>query len=237
MKHIRGLVSTTQVLRWIFLAPQTIPRAQCAYPIHNQISLQLRTFNSSCAHFRYRGPSSAAFGSPDMPEQLKDEAIGTQYIRLVNEDGSLDPPERLTNILRSIERPENFVLQLSPKSRTDEPPVCKIVNRALLRDMERASAKAARATKASVKQMELNWAIDNNDLTYRLKQITTFLDKGAKVEITLMRKKHKRPPTVEEVKSVIDKVLQTVKDAGALQTKPMEGEPGKRLTIVVKKNA
>jgi translation initiation factor IF-3 len=110
------------------------------------------------------------------------------------------------------------------------------VNRAALRESERAYAKAARAAKVSVKQMELNWAIDNNDLTHRLKQITAFLEKGCKVEIILLRKKGKRPPTVEEVKSVMDKVLQAVKDADAVQTKAMEGEPGRRLMLTVKKS-
>ncbi|KAL3456896.1 translation initiation factor IF-3, C-terminal domain-containing protein [Aspergillus heterothallicus] len=238
MKHIRGLISATQALRQIFLVPQTTPRARLASSAHTQLSSQLRIFHSSCPRPRYRGPNASE--PSNKPEELKDEAIKAPYVRLVNENGSLDPPERLADILRSIERPENFVIQLSPKSRTGEPPVCKIVNRTLLREAERAAAKAAReaarASKVSVKQMELNWAIDNNDLTHRLKQITTFLEKGAKVEITLMRKKHKRLPTVEEVKSVIDKVLQTVKDAGAVQTKPMEGEPGKRLTIIVKKS-
>ncbi|KAL2803287.1 translation initiation factor IF-3, C-terminal domain-containing protein [Aspergillus granulosus] len=233
MKHIRGLISTTQALRQIFLVPQTIPRARFTLPGHVQISSQPRTFHSSSPRSRYRGPGASE--TPNKPGQLKDEAIRAQYVRLVNEDGNLDPPEKLSDILRSIERPANFVLQVSPNSHTNEPPVCKIVNRALLAEAERASAKAARAAKVSVKQVELNWAIDNNDLTHRLKQITTFIEKGAKVEICLLRKRHKRAPTIEEVKSVMDKVLQTVKDAGAVQTKAMEGEPGKRLTLSVKK--
>ncbi|KAJ0415278.1 translation initiation factor IF-3, C-terminal domain-containing protein [Aspergillus carlsbadensis] len=237
MKHIRGLISATQALRQIFLIPQTIPRAQFTSPVHTHTSLQLRPFHWSRPCARWRGPGSSDTPKvADKAEQLKDEAIKSHYVRIVEEDGRLGPPERLTNVLRSIERPANFVLQVSPVSPTNEPPVCKIVNRAALRESERAYAKAARAAKVSVKQIELNWAIDNNDLTHRLKQITGFLEKGCKVEIILLRKKGKRPPTIEEVKSVMEKVLQTVKDADAVQAKAMQGEPGKRLMLTVKKN-
>ncbi|KAL3444495.1 translation initiation factor IF-3, C-terminal domain-containing protein [Aspergillus insuetus] len=237
MKHIRGLVSATQALRQIFLVPQTIPRAHFTSSVHTHIPLQLRPFHSSRPCARWRGPgSSDAPKAANKAEQPKDEAIKAHYVRIVEEDGRLGPPEMLSRVLRSIERPANFVLQVSPVSPTNEPPVCKIVNRAALRESERAYAKAARAAKVSVKQMELNWAIDNNDLAHRLKQITAFLEKGCKVEIILLRKKGKRPPTVEEVKSVMDKVLQAIKDADAVQTKAMEGEPGRRLMLTVKKS-
>lgn len=103
------------------------------------------------------------------------------------------------------------------------------------REAERARAKAAHALKASTKQVELNWAIDAHDLSHRLKQLSKFLGKGRKVEIILTRKQGKRPPTAQEVKHVMDSVLETVREADSLQVRPMEGEPGRHVTLVAKK--
>ncbi|KAL4782021.1 translation initiation factor IF-3, C-terminal domain-containing protein [Aspergillus varians] len=226
MKHMRGLVSISQALRQTFLVPQTLPRPQffrCP-PVQPSSQIRLRHWNP-----RNGPPNQAA-----KPEELKDEAIRADYIQIVNEDNKLDPPVRLTSVLSSIERPAHFVLQVAPGAR-DKPPICKIVNRRELRERERALTKAAQASKTSVKQIELNWAIDPHDLSHRLKQMTNFLEKGRQVEIILTRKKHKRTPTPEEVKNVMEKVLQAVKDAGAVQISPMEGEPGKRVMLTVKK--
>jgi translation initiation factor IF-3 len=85
------------------------------------------------------------------------------------------------------------------------------------------------------KQIELNWAIDAHDLAHRLKQLTNFLEKGRKVEVIMKRKKAKRSPTVEEIKQVIQSVLDTTREAGGTQVKAMEGEPGKQVIITVKK--
>ena len=114
--------------------------------------------------------------------------------------------------------------------------MCKIFNKKEVRATEKAKAKASRATKISVKSIELNWAIDAHDLSHRLKQLTTFLDKGRRVEVILTAKRHKRKATVDEIKHVMQRVLDTVREAGANQTKAMEGEPGKQVTFTVQKD-
>ncbi|KKK14169.1 hypothetical protein P175DRAFT_0499243 [Aspergillus ochraceoroseus IBT 24754] len=228
MTHMRGLISTTQALRRIFLVPQSISRVPFARYSPKQSPLQNRLLHSTSSRLRpYAKPA-------ETPGQARDEDIRAEYVQIVNENNSLDPPMRLSHALRSFDRTENFLLQVSPGTR-DQPAVCKIVNRLAMREHERAKAKAAHTAKMAVKQIELNWAIDPHDLSHRLKQLTTFLDKGRKVEIILTRKKGKRAPTIEEVKNVMDKVLQVTKDANAMQVKPMEGEPGKHVILFVKK--
>ena len=221
MKHMRGLFSMTQTLRHLFLPHPQIPRTAFLPSIRIQNRLPLRSY------------SSRRDTNPDQ-QQLKDENIRSTFIQIANEEGRLNPPVRLANVLRTIERPANFVLQVSPPTEGAYP-VCKIVNRVEAREAERARAKAAHALKASTKQVELNWAIDAHDLSHRLKQLSKFLGKGRKVEIILTRKQGKRPPTAQEVKHAMDSVLETVREADSLQVRPMEGEPGRHVTLVAKK--
>ncbi|KAL4875366.1 translation initiation factor IF3 [Aspergillus karnatakaensis] len=222
MKHIRGLLSSTQALRQVFLGPQPVPRTQFFCYAPTQPRLQVR-FNSR--------------GFLAQNQITTNNHIQAEYVQIVNADNKLDPPVRLRDVLRTINRPDETLLQVSPGS-YDKPAVCKIVSTTAVRQQALQKSKvekAVKAAKASVKTIELNWAIDAHDLNHRLKQLLGFLDKGRAVEIILKRKKGKRIPTVEEIKALMDKVLQTVKDADAVQIEPMEGMPGKQVTLLVKK--
>jgi translation initiation factor IF-3 len=42
---------------------------------------------------------------------------------------------------------------------------------------------------------------------------------------------------VDEIKQVMQSVLDTIREAGGTQTKAMEGEPGKQLSLTVMKNS
>ncbi|KAJ5091652.1 hypothetical protein NUU61_006522 [Penicillium alfredii] len=227
MKHTRGLVSTAQALRQVFLAPLPISRSGLV-PVN-----QFQHNGSSRA---YHQSSRLAFPDPPAPPKgpLKNEAIRAPFVQVVNENNSLDPPMRLSDVLASFDRDEYFLVQVSP-SDSEQAPICKILNKAETWQNEKARAKLAKTNKAVTKQIELNWAIDAHDLSHRLNQLKKFLDKGRKVEIVLTRKKHKRAPTVDEIKHVMQSVIETSKEAGATQVKGMEGEPGKHVIITVKK--
>ena len=227
MNHKRGLVSTAQALRQTFIAPINNPRLGLVQPFFLQNALQLRSFQNGR---RLALPEARA--PVKMP--IKDEAIRAPFVQLVNEEGKINPPEPLSNVLASFDRSKFFLLQVSPGA-PRQPPVCKILNKMEYRANEKAKEKAAKAAKQSTKQIELNWAIDAHDLAHRLKQLTSFLEKGRKVEIVLTRKRHKRAPTVDEIKHVMQSVLDTTREAGGTQVKAMEGEPGKHVTITVKK--
>ncbi|KAL6234476.1 hypothetical protein BDW75DRAFT_212317 [Aspergillus navahoensis] len=225
MKHIRGLVSTTQALRQTFLLPQASraslrPQFSCYSPVQTLPQVQVRYTSSGS------GPQGAG--------EIKDEDIQSDYVQVVGENNKLSGPTKLSTFLSSLQRPQQYLLQVQAGTR-DRLPVCKVINRREAQERARAFAKAAKASKKTVKQVELNWAIDPHDLSHRLKKITDFLEKGIQVEIILTRKRHKRPATEEEVRSVMEKILQAIKDADATQISPMEGEPGKRVVLTVKK--
>jgi len=228
MNHTRGLVSTAQALRGTFLAPLHTSRAGVFQPRTFQGSAQIRQFQLS---------RSLALPKSTTPAStlIKDEMIRSQWVQLANEEGNLEEPQRLSNVLSSFDRNKFFCIQVAPSSGPGQPPICKVLNKKEYKESEKARAKAAKAAAQSTKQVELNWAIDAHDLQHRLKQLANFLDKGRKVEVILTRKKHKRSATVEEIKNVMQTVLDTVREAGATQTKPMEGEPGKHVIITVTK--
>ncbi|KAE8149399.1 translation initiation factor IF-3, C-terminal domain-containing protein [Aspergillus avenaceus] len=228
MKHMRQLIFATQAFRRIFLPPVQVSKFQ---PFRHT---SLPSITQSRFISRSRRPSKQDQQKEQQARQIRDEEIKSEFIQLVNEDGGLNPPVTLEDALMMIQRPDNFILQVSPGSRF-RPPVCKIVNRFEMREHERAKAKAAHVNRSALKQIELNWAIDAHDLSHRLKQLIGFLEKGRKVEIILTKKRGKRAPNVEEVKHVMDSVLQATKEADAMQVKPMEGEPGKHVVLVVKK--
>lgn len=224
-----SLFSTTQALRHLFLSlpPQT---SRIALLPLNRIQTQTPPRLPEQPR-RYASYQSVR---PAEQNQLIDERIRSNFVQVVNEEGKLDPPESLTDVLRSIERPTYFVQQVSP-SIDGRPPICRIVNRAAAKEHEKIRAKAAHAARTALKQVELNWAIDAHDLSHRLKQLKSFLLKGRKVELIMKRKKGKRAPTPEEIKHLMDSVLEAVKSVGAAQVKPMEGEPGKQVIMVVGK--
>jgi translation initiation factor IF-3 len=156
-------------------------------------------------------------------------------VQVVNEEGNLDEPQKLLDVLASFDRNKFFCIQVAAAAGPSKPPICKILNKKEYRESEKAKIKAAKSAAQSTKQVELNWAIDAHDLQHRLKQLATFLDKGRKVEVILTRKKHKRSATVDEIKNVMQSVMDTIREAGGTQIKPMEGEPGKHVILTVTK--
>lgn len=228
MPHTRGLVSIAQALRQTFIAPLNASRAGIVQPRlfrPLQTGLQLRYFQHS-RRLAIPGPNKAPIN----------EAIDSLYVQLVNAENSLDPPVRLSKVLDSFDHREYFLVQVSPGA-THQPPICKLLNKKETQDKEKAKAKAIKASRVQTKQLELNWAIDAHDLEHRLKQLSNFLNKGRRVEVILTRKKGKRAATVEEIKHVMQSVLDTTRELGGTQVKAMEGEPGKHVIMTLKKDS
>ncbi|PWY77387.1 hypothetical protein BO70DRAFT_363326 [Aspergillus heteromorphus CBS 117.55] len=230
MKHIRSLCPPTRALRPL-LIPQPTVRPQCG---RLGLGLQNRINDTPVRHYSptaqlhkiYSKPTNV----PPPPAQERDEAIQARVVQIVNENNGLDEPIRLRDALKMIDRSKLCLVQVAAGA--EGIPVCKVMNKYELTKQLRDKAKAP---KDILKQIELNWAIDSHDLSHRLKQFGNFLSKGRKVELVLTRKKGKRPPTVEEVKNVMDQVMTATKEANAMPVKPMEGMPGKHVVLVVQK--
>lgn len=231
MKHLQGLVSAAQALRHAFLHPPQIERL--SFQRYQFLRGQLRS-----RFIHYSGPRTAsqttASAAQGKAGVVQNEAIQAETIQIVNENGGLDPPVRTADVLSSLQRSEYTLVQVAPGG-DGRPPVCKILSKKMMREQEKAKAKAAHAAKTSTKQIELNWAIDQHDLAHRLKQLASFIEKGRRVELILTRKKGKRAPTAEEVNNLMESVTEAIEEVNAMQVKPMEGQPGKHVMFVLKK--
>ncbi|EED14865.1 translation initiation factor IF3, putative [Talaromyces stipitatus ATCC 10500] len=223
MSSLRGIASTSLLLRQAFAAPR-ISQIRTVYRPAGATPSPIEAKQAAKAPQRYSRP-------------INDE-IEADIIQIVNQDGQLDVPTRKSNVIFSMRRNEQVLVQLDPGG-PDRPAVCKIMPLADFRDEERAKEKAARlakhSAKTSTKQIELNWSIDPHDLSHRLKKLSGFIEKGRTVEIILTKKRGKRMATADEIKLLMDKLRTAIEEANAHQIKPMDGEIGKTLTITVEK--
>lgn len=102
-------------------------------------------------------------------------------------------------------------------------PICKILDRKAQREAHRAKPKS-KSPALTVKTLELNWAIDGNDLGHRLNKMKEFLEKGNKVEVILAGKRKGRKASLEEAENVLGRIRETIAGVeGARESKAVEG--------------
>ncbi|KAK5113748.1 hypothetical protein LTR85_010765 [Meristemomyces frigidus] len=202
-----------------------------------------RCFSASPIHaVKSRAPQERA--------QKWDEEIRAQMLYLVDPVTGKreEEPRTRFDILSQMDRKTHRLIQLSP----DEPgnrnfiPVCKVMGKKEQYEAEQKAKKASKERKAesvkvnSVKTLELNWAIDGNDLGHRLERVAEFLAEGRRVEIVLAAKKkgRGRRATQAECEGVLKAIYGTV-DAvpGAKELKRLDGKVGGFATLVLQGRA
>ncbi|KAI9790716.1 MAG: hypothetical protein M1816_004857 [Peltula sp. TS41687] len=172
----------------------------------------------------------------------RDEEIRGPMIHLVNSEGTLDPPTSLRSVLLSIDRRESYVLQVA-EPQPDMLAVCKIKNKQEVYRRERARRQAQKTRRKTnpalmAKELELNWAIDANDLGHRLNKLQEMLGKGMRIDIILAGKKKGRRATSDEAELVIRRIRERVEMIeGAKEWKPMEGKLLEQVTLFVEGKA
>jgi translation initiation factor IF-3 len=165
-----------------------------------------------------------SYAAPSERRLPHDDLIKSWSVILVKEDGTLSEPRSKADILETMGRAVNTLIQVAP-GEPGMPPICKIMNKRAVRDAEKVKAKAARSGAVTTKTLELNWAIDMGDLGYRLERAKQFLGKGYKVEVVLASKRKGKQATPEEAQALIDKSMTMVGEVdGAKEVKPMEGK-------------
>jgi len=119
------------------------------------------------------------------------------------------------------------------------PVVCKIIDKKEAFDAEKrkkAQQKEVRKERKvlqSVKTLELNWAIDGNDLGHRLEKVGGFLGEGRKVEIVLAAKKQGRKATRAECEGVLGRIREAVAEVQGAKEVSMEGKVGGFVTMML----
>ncbi|KAL9095347.1 MAG: hypothetical protein Q9165_002218 [Trypethelium subeluteriae] len=205
-------------------------------PHHSQSPVKLPITGSRPSYPRiYRQCRPyAKYRPPVQRSQPYNEKIQSQYIHLVDPDGKLGSAITLFDALHGFNRGTHDLVQVSQTlaaesgaSRSNPPtPICKVISKDELRASERAKAKPKKSPDQSLKELEINWAIDRHDLQHRLKRLGEFLDQGRRVEILLARKKSGRQATKEEVEDLVNSLREKCREAGGKEWKPMEGKMG-----------
>jgi len=231
MRGSRCAFSTAAALHKVFIAPiEHVPARQ------SQLRFGRRTFSSTSTstlllQFSARAPrlplphqqkcyaSSAAVKSR-LP---RDDEIKSWSITLVGEDGKLQDAQPTLDVLDSIDRKKDSLVVVVP-GEPGVPPICKIMNKEAMRLAEKARLKGAKSG-VTEKTIELNWAIDGNDLNHRMIKMKGFLQKGYRVEVVLGAKRKGRKATAEEAEALIAKVRAAVAEVeGTKESKPVDGK-------------
>ncbi|TAQ90598.1 hypothetical protein B7494_g1057 [Chlorociboria aeruginascens] len=170
-------------------------------------------------------PESAPSKSGKYP---RDDGISSREVIMVDREGKLQEPVPTREVLSSINRNTHSLIIVA-MGEEGAPPICKIIDKRLAREQELARMKQAKQMKSNVgnivKTLELNWAIDGNDLEHRLKKMKEFLEKGNRVEIVLAPKRKGKKASEEEAESLLEKIRENVKSVpGGQEWKKFEGK-------------
>lgn len=156
----------------------------------------------------------------------RDHEIKDWKVSYVDENGTLHPPRKTLDILASLDL-KKVTLVTVKAAEWPEYPICKIMDKQLLQQQERARRKKESGRGGPVtKTIELNWAIGGNDLRHRMERLKEFLGKGWKVEILLAskRKGKGRKATEDEGAELMKTIKETALEVGGRESKPVEGK-------------
>lgn len=233
--------SPLQALYRVFVLPnliQSLPPRSLHPRIYSARTskLQQQQQRSFSASYRHLAKTRAA----ETRTQKWDEEIRSRLILLVNENGTIDTsPRTRFDVLNTLDRKTHRLVQLSP----DEPgnpdyvPTCKIISKKESYEQNKKKKKQAaakgKAGEAAMKTLELNWAIDGNDLGHRLRRVGEFLEEGRRVELVLAAKKAGRKASEEECNSVLQKIRETVEGVKGAKEAKMDGKVGGFATLVL----
>jgi translation initiation factor IF-3 len=159
---------------------------------------------------------------------------------MVLDNGLISGPHVTRVVLERLDSSEslrmvNPYVPAKPKeNRIAEFALCKIVNKKeeYLRQREvKERKRVAKSTTVKNKELELNWAIGDNDLQTKMRQLTGFFEKGSRVEIAMGRKKGRRKVEEAEAQEVLAKVKKGIEEAGGREYKAMDGQVSRTLRL------
>lgn len=170
---------------------------------------------------------------PHKNSRLQDEQIRSPLVQIVSEESNtLLPPEPPSRILARIDRKKYFLVQVSETS-PESITVCKLMEKRVVHEFERAKAKPVKNRQATVKQLEISWTIDPHDFEHKMKHLRRFLEEGRRVEVLVAKKtKHRRDPSPNEATALLDGIRLVVAEVeGAVESRRPEGFITKAMTM------
>ncbi|RGP81784.1 translation initiation factor if-3 [Fusarium longipes] len=160
---------------------------------------------------------------------------------MVLDNGVFDGPLFTRNVMSRINTSTESLRMATPYIPADpknnkpaQYALCKIVNKKEEYERQRELQERRRVSKqtsSKTKEIEMSWAISDNDLKIKTKQLVGFLSKGWKVEVILgFKKKGQKKRTSEDTaEEAFVKVQKLVKELGSKEYKPREGDVGRTM--------
>lgn len=229
MQSSRCAFSTAAALHRVFIAPIEHSRV---LPIRQFPAIRAPKLHY--ASIRQLSQASLPIAKRRLP---RDDEIQDYMVRIVSDDNKLSPPQYTSSVLNSMDRKDETLVMVAmsdsdPDSEATSYPICRIQSKKALREAEKARQKKKELPSATVKTIELNWAIDPHDLQHRLQRVKDFLSKGWRVDVVMAGKRKGRKATPEEAKLLVERVREAVKEVeGSKEWRDMEGSLGATATI------
>ncbi|KAF2834240.1 hypothetical protein M501DRAFT_1001398 [Patellaria atrata CBS 101060] len=213
MRHSPSTCAIHEALYRVFVQPSRNPVSRLRIPpipTRNHTSHVLIRFPRS-QYRTYKG----AQRFPVVTDKPYDENIPSSTVSLIL-DGKVQEPQRLFTLLGTLNREEEVLVQVSPPE-SDSVPLVRIYSRAALYTAAREKEKTDKVRRKGLatKELEMNWAIDGNDLAHRLSRLKEFLGQGRRVDVTLAPKKKGRKATLEEARELLQTLTKSAEETGA----------------------
>ncbi|GJJ07663.1 hypothetical protein Clacol_001868 [Clathrus columnatus] len=140
-------------------------------------------------------------------EHIRKEKCSHVYV--VNDEGKLSRRLPLSYVLDSIERKTHF-LQLVNQEKC----IVKILDSRTEYSREKARRKSAQQSKKAqdAKEVQMTWAVDENDFMNKLKDAKTCLLKGSPVDIIFAPKKNTPIPSANGRQAKMDRIIEYLQD-------------------------
>lgn len=175
------------------MLPMTTMTA-CINLCHTRSILQAVFCNTSHSPLRRIVSGSRRF-SKDTARDIRDEAIPTSHVYVVRDadngqKSALDGPIPLRQALQKRKSDEKgraieYLKMVRDRDEKMQYPICRYFDKVAERQREKERRKAQKGTKIQHKALELNWTVGPNDLSHRMAKMHEFLQRGARVEVTI----------------------------------------------------
>ena len=175
-------------------------------------------------------------GNVDKPTQgpITNERIRSNELRVTAQDGEALGIMSKQAALDLARNKDMDLILIVPKA---EPPVAKIISlnkyNYELKKREKQQAKNSRANAIEIKEVKFRPAIGEHDLQIKIKQAQKFIDKGAKVKITIQMRGRENAKASDVLGHFISAIEQNLKNFKFEQPLKLAGN---RILGVILKN-
>lgn len=150
-------------------------------------------------------------------------------VRLIGDDGAQIGIKPIREALDIAERQDLDLVEIAPEAK---PPVCRIMDYSKFKYQQEMKEKKARKHQATVQVKEIKFRpkIETHDFNIKKKHVERFLDKGAKVKVTIMfRGREVTHPDLG--RKILDRLTEELIDIATVEFRPKL--EGRNMTMVL----